>query len=206
FQSEGGLQIEVDGRPWVGPRVLGKGLHGLHVIQEHPEQGGVARLLWRPPGASLEPVPMDVLFAVSPWNHGLLGSYFRGDRWQGKPVFQQVDPVVLFAWPDPEPWPGPFSARFEGQIEAPVDGMYLFSVNADDWLRVWIDGRLIGEGTNPVGVNIVEANVPLTAGRHTIRIDYYQEGGGKALELWWAPPGQPKQVVPPSALYPAARY
>ncbi len=204
FQEEGGLRIEIDGRPWEGPQVLGKGLHRLHVIQDDPGRQGVARLLWTPPNAPTGPVPLQVLFTVDPWDHGLLGTYFRGSRWEGEPVFRQVTPVVLFAWPDPEPWFGPFSARFEGEIEAPVDGPYFFSVNADDGLRVWIDGVLIGEGVNPAGVNIVEATVPLTAGRHTIRIDYYQEGGGKALELWWAPPGRPRQVVPPSALYPAS--
>jgi hypothetical protein len=203
LQEESGLLIEVDGRPWDGPRILGKGLHRLHVVQSDPGAAGVARLSWSSPVASSGPVPPDAFFAVEPWDHGLLGSYFEGQGWAGQPVLQQVSPVVLFAWPDPEPWFGPFSARFEGEIEAPVDGSYFFSVNADDGLRVWIDGQLIGEGVNPAGVNIVEASVPLTAGRHAIRIDYYQEGGGKALELWWAPPGQPRQVVPPSALYPA---
>ncbi|HEY65032.1 MAG TPA: hypothetical protein G4O02_10725, partial [Caldilineae bacterium] len=203
FHERGGLWIEVDGRPWEGPRVLGKGLHRVRIVQEDPGKMGVARLLWTPPDRPTEPVPREVLFDVQPWDRGLLGTYFQGDRWEGPPVFQQVTPIVLFAWPDPEPWFGPFSARFEGEIEAPVDGMYFFSVNADDGLRVWLDGRLIGEGINPVGVNIVEATVPLSAGRHAIRIDYYQEGGGKALELWWAPPGRPRQVVPPSALYPA---
>ncbi len=204
LQGEGGLLIEVDGQSWEGPRMLGKGLHRLHMAQADPGAAGVARLLWTSPGSAPEPVPSDVLFTVEPWSHGLSGSYFEGKEWSGRPVFQQVSPVVLFAWPDPEPWPAPFSARFEGEIEAPVDGSYFFSVNADDGLRVWIDGQLIGEGVNPAGVNIVEASMPLAAGRHAIRIDYYQEGGGKALELWWAPPGQPRQVVPPSVLYPAA--
>ncbi len=201
--GEGGLRVEVDGREWDGPRVLGKGLHRLRIVQEDPGATGVARLLWVPPDGSLEPVPRQLLFATEPWEQGLLGTYFQGERWEGPPIFRQITPVVLFSWPEPEPWPGPFSARFEGTLNVPMDGNYFFVVSADDGVRFWIDGQLVGEGVTPAGVNVIEKYVTLTAGPHAVRIDYYQRGGGKALEWWWAPPGQPRQVVPPAVLSPA---
>ncbi|HUT15410.1 MAG TPA: PA14 domain-containing protein, partial [Anaerolineae bacterium] len=95
-----------------------------------------------------------------------------------------------------------FSARWSGSIEAPHDGTYLFRVHADDGVRLWLDGEVVGEGLNPDNVNMAECSVHLSAGRHAIQVDYFQRGGGKALEMWWTVPGGKHQVVPPSALWP----
>jgi len=202
LRGEGGLQIEVDGQVWRGPRNLLHGLHGLRVVLDNPARGQPSRLLWQGPGKGWETVPTDALFATGAWTSGLRGSYYRGSQWEGSPVFQQISPVILFAWPEEEPWQGPFSVRFEGEINAPAAGSYSFSARADDGVRLLIDGLLIGEGLKPGTANSVEGVVSLTAGWHEIQIDYFQEGGSKALELWWSPPGKPRQVVPPSALRP----
>ena len=54
-------------------------------------------------------------------------------------------------------------------------------------------------------VNMIDSEVALDAGPHAIRIDYFQRGGGKALELWWQPPGEQLQPVPPGVLAPQVR-
>jgi hypothetical protein len=205
FRAQGGLQVELDGQPVDQvARFLGKGLHTLRAEQEAPLSAGreLARLLWAPPGQPEVVVPPEAFFGVAPPANGLLGRYFRGEAWQGEPVFEQVSPLLLFAWPEPEPWFGPFSAQWTGSIEVPHEGSALFRVHADDGVRLWLDGRVVGESLNPDTVNLVEASVHLSAGRHPIQVDYFQRGGGKALELWWTPPGGRHQVVPPSALWP----
>jgi hypothetical protein len=205
FRTEGGLQAELDGQPLesVG-RVLGKGLHTLRVVQEAVLSEGreVARLLWKVPGRAEEVVPAEALFAVAAPATGLLGRYYAGEEWQGEPILEQVSPLLLFAWPEEEPWFGSFSARWSGSIDVPSEGFYLFRVHADDGVRMWLDGELVGEGMNPDTVNMAEVDIHLTAGRHAIQIDYFQRGGGKALELWWTVPGGKHQVVPPAALRP----
>ena len=35
-----------------------------------------------------------------------------------------------------------------------------------------------------------------------LSIDYFQHGGGKALEFWWQPPGEQLRPVPPGVLSP----
>jgi len=205
FRTEGGLQGELDGLPIDDAgRFLGKGLHALRVVQDAPLSAGseAARLLWTRPGLAESVVPPEVLFAVSPSPGGLLGRYFQGEAWEGEPLFEQVSPLLLFAWPDEEPWYGSFSAVWSGSIEAPLEGSYLFRVHADDGVRLWLDGQVAGEGLNPDNVNMAEGSVHLTAGRHSIQVDYFQRGGGKALEMWWTPPDGKHQVVPPSALSP----
>ena len=205
LRTEGGLWVELDGLPVDDAgRFLGKGLHALRVVQETPLSAGgeVARLLWTVPGQGESIIPPEVLFAVSPSPGGLLGRYYQGEAWQGEPLFEQVSPLLLFAWPDEQPWYGSFSARWSGSIEAPHDGTYLFRVHADDGVRLWLDGEVVGEGLNPDNVNMAECSVHLSAGRHAIQVDYFQRGGGKALEMWWTVPGGKHQVVPPSALWP----
>ena len=131
---------------------------------------------------------------------GLIARYYRNETWTGTPVFTQTQSFIVIGWPDEEPWSGPFSISFAGKIEAPVQGRYAFSVNADDGARLSIDGRVIGEGLKPDQPNSIEAAVVLTPGPHEIRLDYFQRGGGKRLEFWWQPPNGPRQPVPPSVL------
>ena len=49
----------------------------------------------------------------------------------------------------------------------------------------------------------VASDIHLKVGRPpAIRIDYFQRGGGKALELWWQPPGEQLRPVPSGVLSP----
>jgi hypothetical protein len=61
---------------------------------------------------------------------------------------------------------------------------------------------LVGESVAPDTVNLIDVETSLTAGPHAIRIDYFQRGGGKALEFWWQPPGDHLRPVPPGMLAP----
>ncbi len=203
LEVHGPGQLLLDGQPWAGPRFLGQGLHSLTVQQTAPGSDAVVVLSWMTPGQTdAAPVPPNLFFVVDAPRQGLRGEYFAGELWEGEPLFTRVDPLLLFAWPEQEPWPAPFSARWTGQLAAPVDGVYRFQINADDGVRLWLDGELLGESVNPDNVNLIDVQTQLSAGQHSIRIDYFQRGGGKALELWWQPPGQPLRPVPPSALRP----
>jgi hypothetical protein len=95
-----------------------------------------------------------------------------------------------------------FAARIAGEIHAPVAGEYFFRLTSDDGSRLLIDGRLVidNDGLHPP--HAVEARVPLEAGRHRIRIDFFENGGFAALALEWAPPGRGVEIVPETALYP----
>ncbi|HSN77265.1 MAG TPA: PA14 domain-containing protein [Anaerolineae bacterium] len=203
FEIDGPGRLWLDGQPWTDARFLGKGLHTLAIHQTEPGADAVIVLSWLRPGqADPEPVPPNVFFAVAAPANGLRGEYFAGELWEGEPVFTRVDPLLLFAWPEEEPWPAPFSVRWTGTLAAPADGAYRFQLNADDGVRLWLDGELMGESVVPDNVNLIDVQTELSAGPHAIRIDYFQRGGGKALELWWQPPGEALQPVPPGALTP----
>lgn len=199
-------QLLIDGLPVSGPQEFGKGLHAVEIAQTQAATNTEIVLSWQLPGqAAAEPIPPNFFMNVAALNHGLRGDYYQGELWEGEPVFSRVDPLLLFAWPEQEPWAAPFSVRWTGQLSAPVDGSYRFQINADDGVRFWIDDQLVGESVTPDTVNLIDTLVQLTAGPHDVRIDYFQRGGGKALEFWWQPPGDHLRPVPPSALTPSTR-
>ncbi len=203
FEIDGPGQLWLDGQPWSGARFLGKGLHSLAVQQIEPGAEAVIVLSWLRPGqVDPEPVPPNHFFVVAPSSSGLRGQYFAGELWEGEPLFTRVDPLLLFAWPEHEPWPASFSVRWAGTLTAPVDGAYRFQLSADDGVRLTLDGELLGESVTPDNVNQIDVQTQLSAGPHAIGIDYFQRGGGKALELWWQPPGESLQPVPPGVLTP----
>jgi hypothetical protein len=82
-------------------------------------------------------------------------------------------------------------------------GTYFFRVEADDGARLILDGNLIGEGLVPGQPNSFDTTVELTEGDHPIQIDYFQQGGGSTLRLFWRYGNEPLTPVPPTVLLPA---
>ncbi len=202
-------RILLDGEPFgTETRFLGKGLHALQIVDLPAGLPADAPVLsWQGPGDSgpavSGPVPDSALFRKPPSGQGLLGTYYASDNWTGPELMQRVDPLLLTSWPDPEPVFGAFSATWTGELLAPAEGLYAFQLNADDGVRLTVAGQMLGESLNPDTVNMVAAATNLTAGPHPVRIDYFQRGGGKALEFFWQPPGQAMQPVAPQYLRPA---
>ena len=89
----------------------------------------------------------------------------------------------------------------EGDIDIPADGSYTFTTGSDDGSRLWIDGQLVVDNDGLHGYReIASAAVTLSAGKHAIRCDFFENGGAESLRVFWQGPGIAKQVVPASAL------
>ena len=131
---------------------------------------------------------------------GLLGRYYHGEDWQGEPFITRIDPFLLFSWPGNEPVADPFSVTWTGDLLIPENGTYHFRLEADDGVRFTMDDKVVGEAMTPDRPNTVDVTLHLTAGPHPIRIDYFQQGGGKTMRFYWTPPGQPEQPVGPAYL------
>ncbi|NOZ51164.1 MAG: hypothetical protein GXP37_14140 [Chloroflexi bacterium] len=201
-QATAPVQIAIDGQVLPpGMNTLGKGLHALQLLNPPDLPPETPVLSWDGPAGS-GPVPDAYLFRKAPSGQGLLGTYYVGSDWTPPPFMQRIDPLLLTSWTDQEPIFGPFSATWTGFLLVPVDGPYRLQLNADDGVRLWLDGLLIAESLLPDTVNQIASSVQLTAGSHAIRIDYFQRGGGKALEFFWQPPSQPLQPVAPAYLRP----
>jgi hypothetical protein len=145
------------------------------------------------------------LFNTQEFQQGLLGTYWRNMKWEGEPLFRQLTPFLLLAWPDehrvlPDEQ---FSARFTGALHVTNPGKYLLSIKADDGARLTLDGQVLGEGLEPGRPHDFDATVDLAAGDHPIQIDYFQQGGSSSLRFFWRHEDGPQTPVPPSALIPA---
>ena len=204
LRAEGNLRILVDEVPWTGRRMLGKGLHALIVHQygEAARQHKRAILMWEGPRIYAGVIPNNYFFTLSPPKHGLWGTYMHGMDLNGQPVFSRVDRTLLLEWTDPEPIAAAFSARWTGFLWAPKDGTYHFRLDADDGVRFWLDGRLLGESWRPDTVNQVQVDIWLRQGWHPLRVEYFQKGGAKVIRFYWRPPGEREYIVPPHVLLP----
>jgi hypothetical protein len=88
-----------------------------------------------------------------------------------------------------------FSARWTRTVNLGA-AVYRFTVTGDNGVRLWIDNQLkIDRWTDTVGTNT--ADVQLSLGNHEIRLEYFENVGGAAASLSWAPlpPAPPSNLV-----------
>jgi hypothetical protein len=125
--------------------------------------------------------------------------FWNNRNFEGNPVVGRTDQVVNFNWQTGSPAAGVngdnFSARWSTTINFAA-GTYRFRAGADDGVRVAIDGVLIiNMWTDAVnGFQVSTADVQLSAGNHTIVIDYYENVGNAGVLFDYSgapPPGQP---------------
>ncbi|HFE52767.1 MAG TPA: beta-glucosidase, partial [Bacteroidetes bacterium] len=72
---------------------------------------------------------------------------------------------------------------------------------SNDGARLYIDGKLVVDNDGLHGAEERSGSTHLTAGRHRIRVAYFQAGGGMALDTYYSGPGLPRQRIPASALF-----
>ena len=203
LSAPGDAGVTLDGQTIDGTaRFLGKGLHALTISDLPAGMGATDTVISWQGAAGTGAVPDERLFKKPPSGSGLLGTYFQGSEWSPPPLMQQIDPFLLAAWSETEPVRGPFSAVWTGLLLVPEDGPYHFQLKADDGVRFWLDGEVVDESMIPDTANSIQPALELIAGPYTVRIDYFQRGGGKAMEFFWQPPGQPMQPVAPQYLQP----
>jgi hypothetical protein len=78
--------------------------------------------------------------------NGLAVTYYDNQDFTGHSI-SRIDPQVNFSWntgsPDSEIGVDSFSARWVGQVQAQRSEIYTFHANADDGVRLWVDGQLL---------------------------------------------------------------
>jgi hypothetical protein len=100
---------------------------------------------------------------------------------------------------------GRIPARWTGQVQAPVSGFYRFSTGSDDGVRLSIGGQVLIDNWTDHGYTLDSAApIHLEAGqRYDVNLEFYENGGGAVIRLFWSHPGQPTQAIPQSRLYPS---
>jgi hypothetical protein len=92
-----------------------------------------------------------------------------------------------------------FGAVFEGYIVAPADGLYTLETESDDGSLLYIGDELVVDNNGLHGMQRAGGQIGLKQGPHSVRIEFFENGGGAGLIVRWAGPGG-SGVVPNSNL------
>jgi hypothetical protein len=128
--------------------------------------------------------------------------YFNNITLSGTPVLTRCEAAIDNGWaggsPAPEVNADGFSARWT-TTRPFTAGTYDFTAIADDGVRLYVDGELVIDQWHDQGPTAYTATRTLTAGDHTVRMDYYENAGGADARLSWIRTGGPVTTTPPVA-------
>jgi alpha-D-xyloside xylohydrolase len=131
---------------------------------------------------------------------GLTGSYYAGPHFD-RPIAKRVDQRIDFDISGKEKEPnrlihpglpdGDVSVRWEGEVEPPVTGDYLFQTFSNSGVKLWVDGKLVISHWRQNWLPWKDlVRVRLEAGhRCPLRLEWTKDQGGlAAMNLKWKTP------------------
>jgi len=144
--------------------------------------------------------------------NGLTTTFYLGQDLKKVPDYSQMKKVT--SWISPEfnmdlnqingllaKDNSSFALQYEGFIQIDIAGKYTFSTASDDGSKLFIDGKEVVNNDGNHGVMEETGSVELTAGRHPVRVEYYNNGGGFWLDVFYKGPGLTKQLIPADKLF-----
>jgi len=133
---------------------------------------------------------------------GLRCRYFEGE-WDRLPDFGPLTSLRTDTMLQPGipkfARPEHFGLEFTGYFQAPAEGLYTFTLTSDDGSALYLGDEKVVDNDGRHGETEEEGAVALKAGRHPIRIVYFQGVGDRMLEFRYAGPGIPPAIVPAEA-------
>jgi hypothetical protein len=119
---------------------------------------------------------------------GWVGEYFANRTLSGPALICRDDAAVDFDWGQASPGAplgnDDFSARWT-RTETFAAGTYVFTAGSDDGSRLYIDGVLVGDWWYDSSYATRTVTRTLTAGEHTVVMEYYERGGDARARLVW---------------------
>jgi len=94
-----------------------------------------------------------------------------------------------------------FSIDYQGYIEIPKDGVYVFHLSSDDGSKLYFSKDVLIDNDGLHSRKEVSGEIALAKGMHAIRIIFFENTGGNYLNLSREGPGIDKETVPASRLF-----
>ncbi len=94
-----------------------------------------------------------------------------------------------------------FGIRYTGYIEIATAGSYTFYTSSDDGSKLFIDGTQVVNNDGNHGNQERSGTTSLSTGLHTIKVLFFENGGGETLTVQYQGPSIGKQNLPFSILY-----
>lgn len=127
---------------------------------------------------------IDHTFTVSKQT-GWKAEYFNNHKLEGSPVKTEFEEAIQHRWNHTGPdglQRDLFSGRWTKQQEF-NEGIYTFTVLADDGVRVWIDNTIVIDQWKDQPVTTYTATIPVIKGTHTLKIEYYEKYGSAQISF-----------------------
>lgn len=146
-------------------------------------------------------------FISSEKGHGLRYAVYEVDEMSQLPIFADFTPVSKGTALEPsldqlaQVRESNVAISFDGFIKIETAGNYTFFTKSDDGSKLFIDGKEVVNNDGDHGITEKSGNVTLTQGMHSIRIEYFNGGGGSWLGTFYQGPGIQKQPIPGSSLF-----
>lgn len=161
-------------------RDLAAGSHTIQMEYYENAGGAMARLWWdKVTVATPTPEP-----SITEWR----GEYYSNPWLAGWPTLVRNDRQIQFDWglgsPDYRIPADGFSVRWTRTIYLEA-GRYRFTTQTDDGVRLFVDGVPTIQQWRDQPPTSYSAERDLSAGYHTIQMEYYENTGGASAFLWW---------------------
>ncbi len=95
----------------------------------------------------------------------------------------------------------PFGYQLEGYIKVTESGVYTFYLEANDDAILYLNGQEIIDNDGGHRAQRLDAKIGLKKGWHPIKVEYFQQGLAKSLDVIWEGPGVKNQEISKSALF-----
>lgn len=94
-----------------------------------------------------------------------------------------------------------FALQLSSWVQIDKPGDYTFYINSNDGSKMYLDDKLIVDNDGEHGAKELSRKVTLTAGKHLLRAEYFQTGGGKVLAVSYSSDDIVYQPIPESILF-----
>ena len=115
-------------------------------------------------------------------------AYYNNKNLEGTPVFERNDADINFNWlldgPGNGVGPDNFSVKWTRNTYFAA-GTYRFFATVDDGLRLYVDDKLVIDAWRVQPATNYFGDLRLSPGNHTLRVEYYEEGGSASVGLSW---------------------
>lgn len=137
----------------------------------------------------------------SPSSGNWYGEYFNNQTLSGSPTITRNDSTINFNWgggsPDGSIPVDHFSVRWTQTVYLNA-GTWQFTAASDDGVRFWVDGSLLIDKWFDHTYTGYTVNVPLGAGNHSMRLEYYDNVAAAAVALAYGLVGGGGYSPPPA--------
>ncbi len=134
---------------------------------------------------------------------GLNYKYYQG-LWDVLPNFNALTPAKTGSVANfdlsPRTVNDNFGFAYEGYVQVPSDGTYTFYTSSDDGSKLYIGSTEVVNNDGLHGAQERSGSLALKAGKHALRVVFFEQWGGELLEVRYQGPTIAKQLIPASAL------